>query len=215
MTSFELALQTRVGLPPHGDPTEFVSEYVGLIRKYTDDSDTPISVGKIKAIYIHVGLAMNARMSLYDICDDHSDELHRLHARLFVPGSYDFRRSVGRHWDAMGCDVLVVDYLALDPKWRGMRLGLLAVRQLIDVLAAGCALVVSEILPLGPEAPRLLKIPRSWVPVHKSKEELRVATKKLRRYFRQVGFNRVGHSSFYALSVSKLATPATDLLKAR
>jgi len=213
MTFFDLALQTSVALPPCGEPSEFVSEYVGLIRKHTEDGGKITPVGKIKALYVHVDLAMDERVSLYDVCDDHSDELHRLHRRFFERNTYDLKESLTRQFDAIPCDLLVIDYVALDPKWRRLKLGLLAVRQLIDLLGAGCGLVVSEILPLSPHAPKLLKIPRSWVPVHKSKDELGKATKKLRQYFRQVGFERVGRSAYYALAVSRLATPAADLLK--
>jgi hypothetical protein len=215
MASFDLTVQTRVSLPRFGEPFEFITEYTGVIRKYSDDSDSSVPIGKLKALYLHVGLAIDASMSLYDICDDHSEELHGLHTRFFEADSYELRESISEQFDVMACDVLVLDYVALHPKWRGLKLGLLAVRRIIDLLAQGCGLVVSEVLPLAPHAPRLVKIPQSWVPIHKTEEDLRAGTKKLRHYFRQVGFERVGRSPYYALSVAKLATPAQDLLKMR
>jgi hypothetical protein len=37
-------------------------------------------------------------------------------------------------------DCLVFDYIVLHPRWRGLKLGLLAALNLIDLLGSGCGL---------------------------------------------------------------------------
>jgi hypothetical protein len=105
--------------------------------------------------------------------------------------------------------------VVLHPKWRGLKLGLLAARKLIDMLGGGCALVVADILPLSPAAYRMLKIPPSWIPRHEDDDELRMARRKLRRYYRALGFSRIRHCRFFGLSLSRKAPTLAEIIKAR
>jgi hypothetical protein len=58
----------------------------------------------------------------------------------------------------------------------------------------------------------VLRVPPSWVPKHTSKGERRAATVKLRRYFRRMGFKRLGRTPYYALSMSQVTPGAAELL---
>jgi hypothetical protein len=60
--------------------------------------------------------------------------------------------------------------------------------------------------------PKVLRVPPSWLPKHTSKEERRAATVKLRRYFRRMGFRRLGRTPYYALSMSQVTPGAAELL---
>jgi hypothetical protein len=115
--------------------------------------------------------------------------------------------------EAMACHCLVLDYVVLHPKWRGLKLGLLAARRLIDLLGGGCGLVVSHIAPLNRNAPRLLRIPASWVPRHETREAEKLAARRLRRYFKRMGFERIGRTPYYGLSMTRLTPTLADLLK--
>ena len=94
----------------------------------------------------------------------------------------------------------MIDYVLLHPRWRGLRLGLLTVRKMVDMLGGGCGLTVSEIAPLNSDAYDLLKVPRSWFPPDDSPE----AVRKLRRYFRRMGFERIGRSPLCGLESTLL-----------
>jgi hypothetical protein len=104
---------------------------------------------------------------------------------------------------------LVLDYVVLHPRWRGLRLGLLAVRKLIDLVAGGCGLVVAHIAPLRHDA----DVPRPWLPRLATREARRDAVVKLRRYFRQMGFERIGRTSYYALSMARRTPTLGELLR--
>jgi hypothetical protein len=47
----------------------------------------------------------------------------------------------------MDSDLLILDYIVLHPRWRGLKRGLLATRKLVDLLGGGCSLAVIHIGP--------------------------------------------------------------------
>jgi hypothetical protein len=83
----------------------------------------------------------------------------------------------------------------------------------VDLLGGGCGLVVSHIAPLRHEAHDLLRVPKSWLPRHDRDEDRKQAVVKLRRYFRQMGFERIGRSCYYGLSMARLTPTLSDLLR--
>jgi hypothetical protein len=212
MTFFDLILQTEASLHPDGDPDHFISEYTGFVRAEGDDGDVR-RVGKVHAYRIHAGLAAAAGESLFEVCDAHSNEMHVLQTLLYEPNDYGFKQVLVDRFGAMDFDCLVLDYVVLHPRWRGLKLGLLAARKLIDLLGGGCGLVVSDIAPLSHEAPGLLEIPASWVPRNETREAEKQAARKLRRYFKKMGFERIGKTSYYGLSLTRVTPTLADLLK--
>src|SRR5262249_28305102 len=153
--------------------------------------------GVVKAYRIHADLARQNGESIFDVCDAHSQEMHDLYAALFDPSEDDFKDSVRAQFDGFDQDVLVLDYVLLHPRWRGLKLGLLAARKMIDLLGNGCGLIVSYICPLHPDGEDFKKVPPSWIPRHSSRQELRLAKGKLRGYFKRMGFERVGRTRFH------------------
>jgi len=71
----------------------------------------------------------------------------------------------------MESDLLVLDYVVLNPKWRKFKLGLLAARKFVDLVGGGCGLAVSFIASLRHDAARMLGVPKSWLPRHESKAD--------------------------------------------
>jgi hypothetical protein len=208
MTFFDILLRTGASLHPDGEPDDFVSTWKGVIRAEGEDG-VKRKVGRIRACRIQAEAAAGAGEPLFDVCDAHSDELHVIHSLLYEPGEYHYRERIVRRFDEAGLDTLVLDYVVLNPKWRGLRLGLLAARKAIDLLGGGCGLVVSHIAPLRPEAAELLNIPQEWLPA----EELEEGVRKLRRYFRRMGFERIGRTPYYALSMARKVPTLAELLR--
>lgn len=211
MAAFDVVLKTRASLHPAGDPTDFVSEYDGLVT-CTDETGAVTRVGRLHAVRVHAALAANAGESLFDVCDAHSSELHHLHALLYEPDGYAFRAGLVRRLGAAEPDLLVLDYVVLSPQWRKLKLGLLAVRKVVDLVGGGCGLAVSLIAPLRHGAAKVLAVPPSWVPKHRTKEERRDAAVSLRRYYRRMGFRRLGRSPYYALPTGQVTPGAMELL---
>jgi hypothetical protein len=212
MASFDISVRTRAGLHPGGEPTAFVSEYDGVITCTDDETGEVTRVGKAHALRVHAGLAENAGEPLFDVCDAHSGELRHLHALLYEPDGYAFRGGITQRFDAVETDLLVLDFVVLNPRWRRLKLGLLSVRKLVDLIGGGCGLAVSLIAPLRHSAAELLRVPPSWLPQQTSEEERRQAAVKLRRYFRRMGFRRLGRTPYYALSMSQVTPGAPELL---
>jgi hypothetical protein len=113
----------------------------------------------------------------------------------------------------VGWDCLVLDYVVLHPRWRGLRLGLLAARKMVDLLGGGCGLTVAEVLPLDPRVYELVGVPASWIPGHDTAESRLEAREKLRRYVERLGFERVGRTDSYGLSMARKTLTLADLLR--
>jgi hypothetical protein len=166
MSTFDIALRTESSLHPHRDPDRFITEHRGGIRRTRDRDGKVSAVGLVQAQRIHVDLAQQAGVSLFDVCDAHSQEMHDLYAALFDTETDDLKEEVRACYDASDNDILVLDYVLLSPRWRGLKLGLMAARSLIDLLGGGCGLAVSWVYPLNGEAAELGKVPAGWIPRH-------------------------------------------------
>jgi hypothetical protein len=211
MASFDLVVRTGGSLHPQGGPSDFISEYTAFVRCHAKAGRVS-RVGKLHAYRIHAGLAADHEASLRDVCHDHSRELAFVHRLLYEP-DYSFKGAVLQQFYAAEPDTLVLDYVVLHPKWRGLKLGLLAVRKAIDLVGGGCGLAVSYIAPLDRKAHRLMKVPGDWVPLNAGEEERQEAAAKLRRYFKRMRFERVGRSPYYGLSLAKDIPTAEELLR--
>jgi hypothetical protein len=170
-------------------------------------------VGKVKAYRIHADLAQQAGESVFDVCDAHSQQMHEVYAALFDPGTDDLKEPVREPIDGFDSDVLVLDYVLVSPRWRRLKIGLLTARKLIDLLGGGCGLAVSWVYPLN--ADEFRKVPEGWIPRHSDEAAEREARRKLRRYFRRMGFERVGRTRFDGLSPARVTPTLTDLLRPR
>jgi hypothetical protein len=211
MASFGIAFRTQASLLVEGEPSDFITQYDGLIVCTDDEPGKVNKVGRFHAMRIHAGLAVDAGKSLFEVCDAHSHELHHLHSLLYDDED-GLKGELVDRFDAAESDVLVLDYIILNPKWRRLKLGLLAVRRIVDLLGGGCGLAVSLIAPLLPTARSLLRVPVKWFPHHRTKEQMQSARIKLRRYFRRLGFRRLGRSPYYALSLHQIMPNSQELL---
>ena len=215
MGSFNVVLQTRASLHFSGKPSDFISDYLGIIRYEKDSGREGLKVGKVRAYRINAALASEHGESLFDVCDDHSQEMHFCHTLLYEPAGYCFKDPLVERFEAMEMDCLIIDYILLNPKWRGLKLGLLAVRKMIDLLGGGCGLTVCHIAPLNPDAKEFEKVPKSWIPRQDGPEQRKEATVKLRGYFRKMGFERIGRSPYYGFSMARKTPSAEELIRPR
>jgi hypothetical protein len=212
MTFFDIVLSTTTSLHPELEPDEFISSYNGVIRAEGDNGVLQ-RVGRVHAWRVHLGLAAEQGESLLDVFDAHSQPMADLYAALFDPETDYFTEAIVRQFEAMDSDLLVLDYVVLHPRWRGLKLGLLAARKMVDLLGGGCCLVVSHIAPLRPDAYRMLRVPKTWLPRQTTAEDKKQAGLTLRRYFRQMGFERIGRTCYYGLSMARTTPTLAELLR--
>jgi hypothetical protein len=193
---FEITCETAVPLAPYDEPDDFVVTYAGKVIRVDDEQEA--EAGRFTLYRVQVSLAWDYRQSLFEVCDAHSRLLHDAYAALFNPRTDDLKKRVQGQFDCLEPDLLVFDDLTLAPQWRGLRLGVLVLRRLIDLHGSGCGLAVCRPYPTeGAQTP----------------DQVRAGTVKLRRYVKELGFRRVGKSSFYGLSMSQQAPRYEDLLR--
>jgi hypothetical protein len=208
MLSFHLVVRSTAGLHPGGGPADFISEHHASIRCHDDDGVVR-RVGTAHAFRLHAERAARQGEALGGICDAHSHQLHILHMLLYEPGQYHFREGLLDRFAAFDPDCLILDYVVLDPKWRGLKLGLLAARGLVDVAGGGCGLVVARFAPLGPDGRDPPRVPPAWLPPPGTPD----AVAKLRRHFRRMGFGRIGKTPYFGLSVAGQTPTLEEMLK--
>jgi hypothetical protein len=213
VSSFDITLKTTSSLHPDGEPDRFISEHSGVIRRTRDRDGKVFNVGIARAYRIHAGLAEQAGEPLFDVCDCHSQQMYELYAALFDSGTDDIREDVRVTFDVFDGDILLLDYVLLSPRWRGLKLGLMAARKVIDLLGGGCGLAVSWAYPLNPDADEFARVPAGWIPRHAGEDEEREARRKLRRHFRRMGFRQVGKTRYDALSLSQVTPTLEDIVR--
>jgi hypothetical protein len=99
-------------------------------------------------------------------------------------------------------DLLIIDYVAIYPEYRGLSIAESAIHRTIDIFGTGCRLVACKPWPLqftpsvadDQEALKRLALP------HVSKGE---AIRKLRSYWSRLGFWPLGNTGIYLLSISQ------------
>ncbi len=212
MAFFDLVLQTESSLHP-GSASAYVSSYTGAIRCARPSDGKICRVGKVLAHRIHTDLAWRDDASIVEACSAHSRDLQRVYRALFDAEEDDLRLGIRSLFDVASSDVLVLDHVVIHPRWRGVKLGLLAVRRLIDLLGGGCGLVVARFAPLSPEAAALHGVPLDWVPQAAGRHERREALAKLRRYFRRLGFERIHGTRLHGVSTAWYIPSLAELLR--
>ena len=99
-------------------------------------------------------------------------------------------------------DLLIIDYVAIYPDFRGLGIAESAIHRTIDIFGTGCGLVACKPWPLqftpsiadDREALKRLALPNV------SKSE---AIRKLRSYWSHLGFWPLGNTGIYLLSLSQ------------
>lgn len=210
MASFELSLRTTASMHPGTAPSRYVSVYDGVIRCHRGEKLA--RVGRVRAVRLHADLAWRDGVSVREVCRAHAPELHRLYAALFDSEEDDLCLTVRAQFDTAASDVLILRGVALHPRWRGLRLGLLAVRRLLDLAGGGCGLVVAALRPLDPDAATALGVSPAWAPIAADRAATLLARAKLRRHFARLGFERIPGTRLHGLAPSRL-TPAAELLR--
>jgi hypothetical protein len=198
MAELDIVYRAAAPLRPYERPEDFVVEYTGLLRRHAGPGQPPTRVGRFRLYRVLLGLAVAYGHRPFDVFDAHSDKLCRYYAALFDPETGTVRGAAGRRPHSGGADLLLLDALILEPPWRGLRLGLLAVRRLLDLLGGSCGLVACRPVPLGDAD---------------AAGGRQAGKAKLRRHLRRLGFRRVGRTGYYGLAPAGPAPRFEDLLR--
>jgi GNAT superfamily N-acetyltransferase len=197
------------------DHDSFILSIDGEIFGRTAHEDGPeigLKLGDLETFLIRVGNAVDAGASLSIILDS-CQQTFDIGCALFSSSFEDYSPWIKRRfedaypWD----DILILDRLTLDPAARGQRLGLAVLDQAIRDWSGGCSLVAIKPFPLQYEGGG-----RNMINVADLKLEEFIANKtesfrRLRGYYTQLGFERIGRSDIYALYAKDKRPSLKDL----
>lgn len=182
--SIEISYRNTTHIWEMQDPEKYVSTTCFEVVGVSEDSEKPDTIiGKGQATRVRVGRAIDARESLFYIFDT-DQGLVDAGCVIYRPDFRDFRPSVLNQYPDIFFtqDFLLVRELQIFPKFRGRKLGLAVMLQIVSDLGLGCAIAVLEPKPFVTEPNRGGE-----------------ARGKLRAYWETLGFQRVGSSRFWAI----------------
>jgi len=160
--------------------------------------------GRIGASLVQFGEALNHGISAERLGDGISGDISEYWEHLFDVETGYPKEEIQNQFEVVDLDLLIIDYVALYPEFRGLRIAESAIQRTIDIFGTGCELVACKPWPLqftpsvagDQEALKRLALPNV------SKGE---AIRKLRSYWSRLGFWPLGNTGIYLLSLSQRA----------
>ena len=122
--------------------------------------------------------------------------------RLFDLDSGSWKEEIQSEFEALECDLLIIDCVEVDPGFRGQGIGLSAIDRTIDIFGAGCGLVACKPWPLQftPAFARDRKALKKLKAPNVGRDE---AVGKLRAYWSHLGFWPLGETGIYLLGMAQ------------
>lgn len=135
-----LRMQLRTDIPL-AEPDVDVGLVTWVDADVVDETETDlVAVARVRAAVIHVGEAVNVGVPIHEVLDADSAELEALHEVYFAD---DWLRD--DYTAGAGNDLLFIESLDLQPRWRGRGIELAVVRRLSDAIGGGCAITVLRV----------------------------------------------------------------------
>lgn len=111
-----------------------------------------VRIGELSTLFLDFGQAMNARVSMFDMCDAHSQEVYEMYHALFDQREFhegDLRPRIDDKLDGqIGRNITYVTHLEIAPPARGAYLGLAALKTLMNVSTGADLVVVPNVVYL-------------------------------------------------------------------
>ncbi|WP_437975097.1 hypothetical protein WMF11_44630 [Sorangium sp. So ce295] len=183
---------------------------------FNNVSSTPEVAGWISARVVQAARACNDGESLFDVCDSIDQNLHEYASAAYDFDSGDIKESISD--GCAGADILIVESIEITQAHRGRRVGLLAMRRTIDTFGDSCAAVVIKPFPLqfnarpnhsSPDRPEW----ETRMAMSSFDADEKAAFAKLRKYWTQLGFRRIGRTEYYALDMQTKQPRCEDLMR--
>jgi hypothetical protein len=158
--------------------------------------------GRIGASLVQFSEALDHGISTTRLGDGLSGDISEYWECLFDPESGYLKEEIQTEYEVASLDLLIIDYLEVYPKFRGLGVGMSAINRTIDVFGAGCGLVACKPWPLqftpavASDQKALKRLDAPNVPED-------VALGKLRTYWSRIGFWPLGNTGIYVMSISQ------------
>ena len=180
---------------------DFVHSIAGRIIAETENRGEE-DAGQISASLVQFGEAPDHGISAERLGDGISGDISEYWEHLFDVETGYPKEEIQNEFEVLDLDLLIIDYVAIYPEYRGLRIAESAIHRTIDIFGTGCGLVACRPWPLqftpsvadDQEALKRLALPNV------SKGE---AIRKLRSYWSHLGFWPLRNTGIYLLSVSQ------------
>jgi hypothetical protein len=199
-TSIEFAI--RASLREEYIDTDFVHLILGRVFAKSEDLGDEEDAGYIKASLVQFGEATDHGISTDRLGDGIDGSIAEYWELLFDLETGYWKKELQDEYEASGCDLVIIDYMEIGPKWRGTGVGPAAVERTIDIFGAGCGLVACKPWPLQftPAFARDRKALKRLKAPGVGRDE---AVRKLRAYWSQLGFWPLGETGIYLLGMAQ------------
>ena len=180
---------------------DFVHSILGRITA-EPESGGKEDAGCIGASLVKFGAALDHGISAERLGDGISGDISEYWEHLFDAETGYPKEEIQNEFEVVELDLLIIDYVAIHPQFRGLGIAESAIHRMIDIFGPGCGLVACKPWPLqftpsianDQEALKRLALPNI------SKGE---AIRKLRSYWSRLGFWPLGNTGIYVLSSSQ------------
>lgn len=188
----------------YGDPDHLIQRHKGQVIVIDMDAEEA-EAGTFTIAYVDFATACERRVLWYDVLDADSDHMARFY-KLLNRGGSDWSPWLERkvYRGISGGNLLVLEWLELKPEYRGKRLGLRVLRQLMERFGNGADVVALEAHPIQHLDDPTYKVLLS--------AELAKGAAKLRQYYARLGFVRVPRSLLMVRTLDRVLPSVDELM---
>src|SRR5277367_596984 len=104
--------------------------------------------GQIGASLVQLGEALDHGISAERLGDGISGDISEYWERLFDAEAGYPKEEIQNEFEVVDLDLLIIDYVAICPKFRGLGIAESAIHRTIDIFGTGCGLVACKPWPL-------------------------------------------------------------------
>jgi len=191
--------QVSQWLGPDGD--DFMLPMEGIIYGEADEEDPvkKIKLGDLKMYLVQVGNVINQEASLPFVLDRYQ-QIMDAGSALFNDSFDDYSPWIQHRYEEAfaGDNILLLDRLTLEPEVRGQRLGLAVLHRAILDWSSGCSFIVMKPFPLQYEGGKPNPKKVAELRLEQFKASKAESFRRLRNYYKRLGFERIGRSDIYA-----------------
>ncbi len=210
VASIEFAV--RASLHEEYADADFVHSILGKISAKSEDRGDEEDVGYIKASLVQFGEAMDHGISTERLGDGIDGNIAAYWELLFDLDTGCWKEEIRDEYEASGCDLLIIDCIEINSKFRGTGVGPIAIDRIIDIFGPFCGLVACKPWPL--------QFTPSFARDRKALKRLKApgvgqddAVKKLRAYWSRLGFWPLGETGIYLLGMTQRGSVEAPALR--
>ncbi len=180
------------------EPEEYVLGIDGKIVLVGED-ESEVVAGTLQVLLVLIEVAREHGFAAFDVLDSLTDSSHYLE---LIDDGGDWHDVVREKFvDLLSSNLLIINQVKVEPKYRGKGLGILAVKTAIDCFSQGCGLVALKPFPLQftswqspdwkPELPLGKGLSKA--------QAFRSALRKVEKHWARLGFRRIGKTEIWGL----------------